>query len=77
MKIVFSRHALEKMGKRRIPRSFVVGVIRFPDLQTPGYNSREQLFKRFRGVYLKVVIKRLYDKIVVVTTFLVAKVGNS
>jgi hypothetical protein len=76
MTITFSRHALEKMAQRRIPRSVVVGVVRQPDFRIPGYNLREQLFKKFRGIFLKVVIKRLPKKAIVITTHLVAKMGT-
>ncbi|OGL87439.1 MAG: hypothetical protein A3K16_05655 [Omnitrophica bacterium RIFCSPLOWO2_01_FULL_45_24] len=77
MKIVFSDHALLKMGQRKIPRSVAAGVVQFPDFHLPSYNLREQLFKKFRGIYLKVVIKRLQDKVVVVTAYTVAKVPKN
>ena len=77
MKIVFSRHALEKMAQRKIPRSVVVGVVQHPNFRNPGYNLREQLFKRFKGIYIKVVVKRLREKIVIVTAHLVATMKDN
>ncbi|HCB35513.1 MAG: hypothetical protein A2W52_03330 [Candidatus Taylorbacteria bacterium RIFCSPHIGHO2_02_49_25] len=77
MKIVFSDHALLKMEQRKIPRSVVIVAVQFPNFRIPGYNFREQVFKKFKGIYLKVVIKRLKQEIIVVTAHLVARVKNN
>lgn len=74
MHIIFSRHASEKLEQRRIPRQIVIGVVRFPDLRVPGRGVREELYKRFRGIYLKVVIRQRGETIVVITAHLVARV---
>ena len=49
----------------------VIAVVKFPDFSTAGYNFREELYKKFRGIYLKVVIKRKRNKIVIITAHLV------
>lgn len=73
MNIVFSRHARLKMAQRGIPVLVVTGAVRFPDLRMPGRSGREELYKRFRGIYLKVVVKEVGTKVIVVTAHLVAK----
>ncbi len=77
MEIVFSRHAKLKIVQRRIPMRAVIEVVRFPELRTSGYNLREELYRKFRNIYLKVVIKVKQKKIVVITAHLVAKVKNN
>ena len=77
MKIVFSRHAKLKIVQRRIPMRAVIEVVRFPEFRTSGYNLREELYRKFRTIYLKVVIKQKQKKIVVITAHLVAKVKNN
>lgn len=76
MNIVFSRHARLKLEQRRIPAQVVLGAVRFPDVRMPGRNSREELYKAFRGIYLKVVIKELPLKTIVITAHLIAKLKN-
>lgn len=73
MHIIFSYHARLKMAQRRIPSSVVIGSVRFPDFREQGRNGREELYKRFRGTYLKVVVKEVGTKVIVVTAHLVAK----
>lgn len=77
MNIVFSRHARVKMTQRRIPAAVVIGAVRFPDIRMPGRSGREELFKKFRGIYLKVVVKETVTKVIVVTAHLVAKLPKN
>ena len=77
MLIIFSRHAILKMGQRRIPRAAAIEAVKFPDFRMPGRNLREELYKRFGVNYLKVVIKPYSSKIVVITAHLVAKVKKN
>ncbi len=76
MRVIFSRHALLKMEQRNIPRHAVVAAVRFPDLRRPTYKTREEVYKRVRAIYLKVVIKQTAETIRVITAHLVAKVKN-
>lgn len=77
MDIIFSRHAKRKIIQRKISMRAVVAVVRFPDVRMPGQNLREELYKKFGTIYLKVVIKQERNKIIIITTHLVAKVKNS
>ena len=77
MEIIFSRHAKLKIVQRKIPIRAVIAVVRFPKFKTRGYNLSEELYKKFRNIYLKVVIKRKQDRIIVITAHLVAKVKNN
>lgn len=76
MDIIFSRHAKLKIIQRKIPMRAVVAVVHFPDVRMPGQNLREELYKRFGKIYLKVVIKQKQSKTVIITAHLVAKVKN-
>lgn len=77
MNIVFSRHARTKMAQRRIPASIVIGAVRFPDFRFPGRSGREELYKSFRKIYLKVIVKETVAKVIVVTAHLLAKVPKN
>ena len=77
MEIIFSRHAKLKIVQRKIPMKAVIAVVKFPEFSRHGYNLREELCKKFRNIYLKVVIKRKQDKIIIITAHLVAKVKNN
>ena len=77
MDIVFSRHAKLKIVQRKIPTRAVIAVVRYPEFRRPGHNLREELYKKFRDIYLKVVIKQKQNRIVVITAHLVAKVKNN
>ena len=77
MNIVFSRHAKAKMIQRSIPASIVIGAVRFPDFRFPGRSGRKELYKSFRKIYLKVIIKETAIRVIVVTAHLVAKVPKN
>ena len=74
MEIVFSDHCLEKMGKRKIPRVFVVRTVNYPDIIKPSYSFREERYKRFRNYFMKVICIKRGDKMVVITAHWVAKI---
>ncbi len=77
MEIIFSHHAKLKIIQRKIPMRAVIAVVKFPEFSTDGYNSREELYRKFGKIYLKAVIKRRRDRVVVITAHLVAKVKNN
>lgn len=74
MRIVFSDHARVKMEQRKIPRSFAIDTVTAPEIETPSYNFRIELYKKFGKNYLKVVIKHDDDSIVVITVHWVEKI---
>ena len=76
MEIIFSQHAKAKIEQRKIPMRAVVAVVQSPDFKKAGYNFREELYKKLRKVYLKVVVKYRQGKVIVITAHLVAKVKN-
>ena len=77
MNIVFSSHALLKMGQRNIDRQLVLKTVNNPDFSQPSRNFREEFYKKFGNKYLKIVIKREKKSIVVVTAHWIAKYKHS
>jgi hypothetical protein len=72
MKIVFSDHALIKIEQRKISRILIIGTVRSPDFTRPSYGFREERYKKFNKNYLKVVIVKEKQEIVVITVHWVA-----
>lgn len=73
MRVVFSDHAILKIGQRKLPRAKVLETIARPDFKRPSYGGREELFKRFGKNYLKVVIVQNGETVVVVTVHWIAR----
>ena len=71
--IIFSKHAELKIAERKLPRQKIRDTILHPDFTAPSYNLREELFKRFVPRYMKVVIKRGRNNIIVITAHWVAR----
>jgi DNA-binding NtrC family response regulator len=76
MSIIFTKHFLIKLRQRKINRQFVFETIKNPNLTRPTYGFREELYRKFGKFYLKVVIKRRKEHIIVLTTHWVAKNKN-
>jgi len=73
MFIIFTKHFKIKLEQRKINRQFIVETIKNPDLTRPTYGLREELYRKFGKHYLKVIIKRKKERIIVLTTHWVAK----
>ena len=76
MLVIFTKHALIKLAQRKINRVFVTETIKNPDLIKPTYNFRQELYRKFDKYYLKVVIKKRKEMILVITMHWVAKTKN-
>ena len=74
MSIFFTKHFLTKLGHRKINKVFVLETIKKPDLIRPTYGLREILYKKFNRYYLKVIVKRKKEHIIVLTTHWVANI---
>lgn len=74
MLIIFTRHAIIKLGQRKINRQFVIEAVRNPDIIRPSYNYREELYRKFNKNYLKVVIKKRKNDVLILTAHWVAKI---
>lgn len=74
MEIRFSDHALFKLEQRKIQVSLVRTAVSSPDFRMQGNYPREEWYRRFGARYLKVVIVREPNQIVVVTAHWVKKV---
>lgn len=73
MLVIFTKHALIKLEQRKINRQLVIETIKKPELIKPTYGFREELYRKFGKYYLKVVIKRNKEDILVLTQHWVAK----
>ena len=73
MLIIFSKHAILKLEQRKINKQFVLETIKSPELIRPSYNLKEELYRKFTKNYLKVVVKKYREKIIVITVHWVAK----
>lgn len=74
MKIVFSDHALIKIGQRKISKELIVKTAKNPDFLRPSYGFREERYKKFNKNYLKVVVIKENEEMVVITVHWVAKI---
>lgn len=73
MLIIFTKHAIIKLGQRKINKQFVLETIKNPELIKPSYSFKEELYRKFNRNYLKVVIKKRKEDILVITMHWVAK----
>lgn len=55
--IIFTRHSLLKLGQRGISKIIVKGTLSSPDHKINSYSNRLIAYKKFDGLYLKVVYK--------------------
>jgi len=76
MAVIFTKHLRIKLEQRKINRQFVFETIKSPNLTRPTYGFREELYRKFGKYYLKVVIKRKKEHIIVLTTHWIAKTKN-
>ena len=76
MKIIFSSHALAKMGQRHISRLLVRETVVNANFVRPSYGLREERYKKFGQNYLKTVVKIEDKQIVVITAHWIAKVKD-
>ncbi len=76
MFIVFTKHSITKLGQRKINRQFVIETAKNPDIRRPSYNYREELYKKFSKNYLKVVVKKRKNDLLVLTAHWVAKIKS-
>lgn len=73
MKIVFSQHASLQIKQRNLPKDLVVRAVKESDMNSPSYGFREERYKKFGKLYMKVVVQEEIDKVLVITAHWVAK----
>lgn len=71
--IIFTHHALLKLGQRGISKIAVRETLKLPDYRTVSYLDRKVVYKKFDKLYLKVVYKIENKNIVVITQHWVEK----
>ena len=73
MRVIFTKHLIIKLGQRKINRQFVLETIRNPVLIRPTYGLREELYRKFGKLFMKVIIKKRQEHIIVLTAHWIAK----
>ena len=73
--IIFTRHAILKLGQRNISRNLVVKTLNAPDKILPTSENRKAAFKKFRKLYFKVIFRREGGDIIVITQYWTDKIG--
>ena len=73
MSIIFTKHALVKLEQRKINKQLVLETIKNPELIRSNFDFKEELYRKFNKNYLKVVIRKRKENILVITTHWVAK----
>ena len=74
MRIVFSKHAILKIGQRKIPKTFILITAEKPDYIGPTRLSREVRYKKFKNYYMKVVVVKRINLLVIITAHWVSKI---
>ena len=73
MKIVFTQHALLQIKQRSLLKDQVTKTITAPDMVSLSYGFREERYKKYGKLYMKVIVQEEVDKVLVITAHLVAK----
>ena len=73
MKAEFIEHAEFKMRQRKIPKSFVCQTLTKPHHIHYQITGRDQYFRKFTKLYLKVVAMKAKDKFTVITVHWIDK----
>ena len=73
MKIKFTKHAREMLVFRRIKKEQVEATLENPDDRLIGKSGKDVLYKNFGKNYLKVVISKEKDEVIVITIHWIAK----
>ena len=73
-KVVFTKHALEKLRQRKISKNLVEKTIFFPQ-KVIALPDRFHAFRRFSKKYLKVVFVRSEGSIIVITQYFVDSIS--
>ena len=71
--IIFTRHAILKLGHRGIKREMVIRTIRNPDHAESSYGDRRVVFRRLGKLYLKVVFRQEGEDIIIITQHWIKK----
>ena len=74
MEIKFKHHAEIKIAQRKIPKEFVYKTLSKPYFIHYQSTGRDQYFRKFTKLYLKVVAVKVKSELVVITVHWVDKV---
>ncbi|MBI4120596.1 MAG: DUF4258 domain-containing protein [Parcubacteria group bacterium] len=70
LKIVFTKHALEKLQQRNIPKNLVAKTVFLPQ-KIVAAPDKFHAFRKFGKKYLKVVFAKSENNIVVITQYFI------
>ena len=65
--ILFSAHAESKLEQRGLKKESVIQAIHHPDYLQKTRNTRMAAFKKIGKLYLKVIFKKEYNNIIIIT----------
>jgi len=77
MRVVFTRHALVKMGRRNLSQEIVADTVKFPEVIRESRGGRKEYYRRYGRMYLKVIIKRERIVMLVLTAHWIARIPDS
>lgn len=69
MKILFSKHAIERIGQRKIPELQIYATIKSPQTTDEGYRNRILVRRNFGTKTLEVVTKVEDSCIIVISAY--------
>ena len=69
MKVVYSKHAKERVDERQLSKSAIEKTISTPDFEVSSFRNRSVLRKKYKNKMLEVVIKKENGKIHVITAY--------
>jgi hypothetical protein len=74
MRIIFTRHALQRMNERGVTEAQVIDALEWPDEITPGDRNEEMALKRFGVRELRVVFEEIEPDTYLIYTVIKPKV---
>ncbi len=76
MRIIYTKHALQRMSQRGVTEAQVMEALEWPDEILPGDRSEETLVKRYGARELRVICEEIEPNTYLVYTVIKPKVVN-
>ena len=74
MRIIYTRHALQRMNQRGVTETQVVEALEWPDEHVPGERNEEMVVRRFGARELRVVFEEIEPDTFLIYTVIKPKV---
>jgi len=70
MKIIFTKHATQRLIERKIPKKDIEKTIKFPDKIYPSFNNKKVAQKKIlRNKTIEVIYTKKQNKIIIITCY--------